>query len=205
MFLWTWKDLYNTFRFDGLSHVHSRQFFFLLICSDNESLISAVPLPTPFPRHPPLLSSGCSSRVGMLCWPFHRLSQSHGDPLTCCLPGAQVSDSTSHRAVVWVVLQTPLEVIVCTRCDNVNATCSWHNTISSSHRDKTVLQLSSLAEHYEALYLITLIPNMQIWLFVCFESDLWEYESCSPEDNLKRDNENLLPHRHWHNMGEFIF
>lgn len=119
---------------------------FLLTCSDNESLMSAVPLPTPFPRHPPLLSSGSSCQVGMLCRPFHHLSQSHGDPLTCCLPGAQVSDSTSHRAVVWVVLQTPLEVIDCTRdwrlCDNVYVIRSLHSTISSSHRDKTVLQLS---------------------------------------------------------------
>lgn len=49
MFLRTWKDLYNTFRFDGLSHVRSGQPF-LLTCSNNESLMCGIPFSPPAPE-----------------------------------------------------------------------------------------------------------------------------------------------------------
>lgn len=93
IFLWMWKDLYNTFSFDGLSHVQSRQPF-LLTRSNNESVMCMVPFSLL------LMSSVSSCQVGMLCRPLHRLSQAYGEPLTCWLPGTRVSSSPSHRTTV---------------------------------------------------------------------------------------------------------
>lgn len=60
---------------------------------------------------PLLLSPVPSCRVGMLCRPFHRLSQAYGEPLTCWLPGTRVSGSTSRRAVVCLFLLSVLEAL----------------------------------------------------------------------------------------------
>lgn len=47
------KDLYNTFRCDGFSHVCSGQPFFWLTCWNNESLIRGIHSSHPPPRRPP--------------------------------------------------------------------------------------------------------------------------------------------------------
>lgn len=67
---------------------------FLLTCSNNESLMCRIPFP------PLLLSPVSSCRLGMLCGPFHRLSQAYGEPLTRWLPGTRVSGPISHRVMV---------------------------------------------------------------------------------------------------------
>lgn len=108
MFLRTWKDLYNTFRFDGFSHVRSGQPSFLLTCSNNESLMRGIPL---FPRL--LMSPVSSCRVGMRCGPFHHPSLAYGEPLTRWLSGTRVSGSTSTWAVDGVFLKKKIYYYCC--------------------------------------------------------------------------------------------
>lgn len=68
---------------------------FLLTCSNNEALMCWIPF------SPLLLSPVSSCQVGMLCGPFHHLSQAYGEPLTRRLPGTRVSSNTAGGSLTF--------------------------------------------------------------------------------------------------------